>query len=194
MENDDLRVAPPGEGETFERQNPAMGEHQAVCCQIHNLGHQEYQGKASLSPKCVIIFELDQKMEGGKVDGKPFVISQEFPMYLSKDSKLRTFLGSWRGKPFTDEECDNFTLRKLLNKPATLIVIHNTKDGKTYANIASAVPPKAGVIAIPVTYTETPKWITAKQAKQLRPPEIKKAAPKPEGQNMPPQPEDDLPF
>ena len=183
MENDDLMVAPPGKGGDFERQVPSMGEHQAVCCQIHNLGHQEFKGVASLSPKCVLIFELDQKMTGGKVEGKPFVISQKFPMYLSKDSKLRTFLGNWRGKPFSDEECENFSLKKGLGKPATLIVIHTTKDGKTYANIAAPAPAKAGN-TVPLTYTETPKWVIEDQAKQVRKPDMQsKNAPAPSEDN-----------
>ena len=197
METDNLRVPPPGEDSGFERQLPAMGEHQAVCCQIHNLGHQEYQGQASLSPKCVVIFELEQKMSGGKLDGKPFVISEEFPMYLSKDSKLRTFLGNWRStpaapRPMTDEECKDFTLRKVLNIPATLIVVHKTKGDRTFANIAGIAPAKPGAPRVPVSYTETPKWVSDKQAKQCRPPERQKAAPKVAA--TPSTYETDLPF
>lgn len=182
MENDNLKVAPPGEGGDFERQLPSTGNHQAVCCQIHNLGHQEFNGQASFSPKCVFIFELEQKMQGGKMDGKPFVISEEFPMYLSKDSKLRAFLGNWRStptapRPMTDDECKDFTLRKVLGQSCTLTVIHKTKGLKTFANIAGIAPPSGP--KIPVTYTETPKWITDKIAKQVRPPERQAAQPKP---------------
>lgn len=186
---DPLAVPPPGED--FDKELPSAGEHQAVCCQIHNLGYQEYQGKVSPSPKCVLIFELAEKMKNGENAGRSFVLSEQFNMFLGKDGKLRTFLESWRGATFTEEQLSNFTLRNLLSKPATIMVVHEPKKNKPgmRAKIAGVAKPKGP--AFPPTYNDVPKWVTETQAKQVRGP----ARSSPTPSTPPPAPDDgELPF
>ncbi len=155
-------------GGNFEKELPAVGEHQAVCCQIHNLGFQEYKGKVSPSPKCVLVFELDEKLKNGEYAGKPMIMSENYNMFMGPDSKLRKALESWRGKAYTPDAADGFTLRQVLHKPCTLMVAHEKKqDGTMKAKIVGIIPPKGPAVA--VTYTETPQWILDTQAKAVQP-------------------------
>ena len=178
------------DGSEYVRENPTMGEHQAVCSQIHNIGHQLYQGKPSISPKVVILFELDQKMAEGKFAGNQMLTSKEFAMYFGKDNDLRKFVSDWRGQPLTDDEAKDFSLSKLIGKPCTLIIVHNTgKNGKVYANIAGIAKAKKDAPVVAVTHTDIPEWIEKKKAAQV-------AAPVKAGATIsaPPPDDSDLPF
>lgn len=192
QDNYDPLAVPPDawEKNSFEKELATIGEHQAVCSQIHNLGYQDFNGKISPSPKIAFIFEIDQKIKEGDFAGKPLLMTQEFLLYMAEGSKLRTFLENWRGRPFTQDEAQGFTLRTALRKPCTLLVTHDRKkDGTPKAKIAGIGPAKGPAIA-PVI-TEIPKFISDKIAAQKQPP-IKRAM-APAG-GPPPQGEDDLPF
>lgn len=170
LQADDLAISPSTEM-AFTRELPKIGAHQAVCAQIHNVGYQLYQGQVQASPQCVMIFEIGQKMVGGAMDGKQMVISENFGMYLSGESKLRKFLNSWRGKAFTDEDLKSFTLRNLLGKHCTLIITHEPKkNGGMCAKIKGIAPAEKGGEPVLVTYTEVPKWVQEKKAAAVQPP------------------------
>jgi hypothetical protein len=191
---DDLKV-PYSEGADFVREVPTMGEHQAVCSQIHNIGHQTYSGEVSISPKVALIFEIDQKLTGGKLDGHQMTVSREFAMYFGKDNDFRKFIEQWKGKVLTDEEAKDFNLGKLRGVGATLIIVHamgkGKNSGRTYANIAGIAPPKKDAAKVQVTYIDTPDWITKKKAAAVPAP-----AKHGQQQSAPPAPaeEPDLPF
>lgn len=177
------------ENQQFERELPSIGEHQAVCSQIHNLGYQEYNGQVSSNPKAAFIFELDEKLKEGKLAGTPMFMVVEFQIYMGEGSKLRTFLENWRNKAFKPEEAQGFTLRSALGKGCTLLVTHDRKkDGTPKAKIAGIAPAKGATPAI--TLKEIPKWIVEKQEKQVKPKQRAMAS-----AGGPPQAEeDDLPF
>ena len=160
----------PGEGGNFTKELVSAGAHHAVCCQLHNVGYQMYQGKVSLSPKAIIVFEVDQKMTGGKMAGEPMVLSETFPMFMGEGSKLRKMLEGWRGKPYSAEELKNFTIGGIVNRPCTLLVVHEKKksDGTMRAKIAGVLPAQ-GPGWVP-TYTEMPEWIAKEKANQVPPP------------------------
>lgn len=158
----------PGEG-NFTKELITAGAHHAVCCQIHNVGYQMYQGKVSLSPKAIVIFEVDQKMTGGKMAGQPMVISESYGMFMAEGSKLRKALEGWRGKPYTADELKSFSLGIIHRRPCTLLIIHEKKkDGTMKAKIAGILP--AQTAGWEPVYTETPEWVLKEKAAQVPPP------------------------
>lgn len=123
---------------------PPAGTHMAVCYRVIDLGTQQgqYMGQAKRQRKIVVSWELsDEKME----DGRPFTVHQRYTLSSHEKSRLRQDLEAWRGAPFKDSDFgpDGFHLAKLLDVPCMLTIIHEAKDGNTYANIrAIAKPPK----------------------------------------------------
>ena len=124
-------------GTDFPKAPPGL--HRAVCFQVIDLGHQSivWQGREKWVPKVLISWELtDELMD----DGRPFAVSQRFTLSLAETSMLRPMLESWRGRNFTEEELKGFDVQKVLGAPCMLNVVHNTKDGKTYANVGAVTP------------------------------------------------------
>lgn len=121
-------------GSDFEK-TPA-GNHIGVCYMVCDLGDQdvEYQGKAKVMRKVRVSWELPGELMS---DGRPFSISKKYTLSLSEKANLRADLESWRGRPFTDEELEGFDLFNVLGKACMVNVIHETSNGKTYANVAS---------------------------------------------------------
>lgn len=159
----------PGEGGGFNKELITAGAHHAVCCQIHNVGHQVYKNEVSLSPKAIIVFELDQKMTGGKMAGQPMVISESYPMFMGENSKLRKAMEGWRGRPYAPEELKGFSLSPIHKRPCVLLIIHEKKkDGTMKAKIAGILPAQSA--GWEPTYTETPEWILKEKAAQVPPP------------------------
>jgi hypothetical protein len=174
--HDEFYIAPPDpNAPKTQHELITIGMHQAVCCQIHNLGFQSFKGGApSLSPKCALIFEVDQKMSSGTLAGKPMVIAKTFPMFMGNNAKgaasaLKVFIQGWRGRPLTEAELQNFSLRQVLSRPCILMIAHVPKlDGTMKADIVSILPAPPGVGWAP-TYLEVPKWIADEKARQVYP-------------------------
>lgn len=126
--NDDFEMVP-------------AGNHLAICYRVIDLGFhsEEWQGKAiGDRPKVRIVWELPQELMN---DGRPFSISAKFGNSLNKKAKLRGFLESWRGRPFTDEELGGFNISSLLGVPCLLSIIHepSKKDpSRIWANVTAA--------------------------------------------------------
>lgn len=130
---------PKNEGADFAP--PPAGTHVAVCYRLIDLGTQktEYQGETKTQRKIMLSWELaDELME----DGRPFTVSKRYTLSSHEKSTLRAHLEAWRGKAFTEAELDptnpaGFNIKNILGKGCLLSVVHNTKDGKTYANVGS---------------------------------------------------------
>lgn len=120
--------------ESREFQNPSTGPVSAVLIQIVDLGTQKttWQGEEKFAKKVKFIFEIDEQMN----DGRPFTVNRDFTASLHEKSALRTFLESWKGQKFSDEELGKFDPKSLLGKACTLNLV-TSKDGK-YVNIDSA--------------------------------------------------------
>ncbi|HLP41240.1 MAG TPA: hypothetical protein VK465_07010 [Fibrobacteria bacterium] len=178
---------------------PSIGMHQAVCAQVHSLGFQVFKGQVSFSPKCVFVFELDEKMKEGQMAGKPFVISERHGQYMGKPGKssnLRRFLEKWKGKEYTEEEAKATNIKKCEGQPCTLMIDHEPKDGGGFrAKIVGISRRDSSKPLVPITYTEVPKWIVEEKAKAVPPPnQQRQAQPQTAPAGVPPQAEDDLPF
>lgn len=149
----------------------------ARCYQIVDLGHQttSFEGEVKVVPQVRITWELAELME----DGRPFSISREYTASFGPKANLRKMLEAWRGRPFTTEELNSFSLENVLGAPCMLSVIHKpSKDGtKVYANVGSVVAlPKGMPCPEPVNppvkfdignfdeavFNAFPEWLRAK--------------------------------
>jgi len=162
------------------------GTHIARCCKVIDLGTQKSDGQygVKIQEKILIMWELPTELRVFKEENgpEPFVVSKEYTAGLSEKSNLRADLQSWRGRPFTTEELEGFSVAKLVGAACTLGIVH--KPGKkdpsqVYANISSLSPVMKGMncpqaIIPPVLYEiemgknevfqSLPEWIQNKIA------------------------------
>jgi hypothetical protein len=127
--------------QTFEL--PPSGSLPARCCHVIDLGTQavEFQGERKHARKISIAWQLDER----RSDGTPFILSRRFTASLHEKAALRAFLESWRGRPFTPEELSGFNLRRLINAPCLLNIVHAERSGNTFAEIRSIAPLPKGM-------------------------------------------------
>lgn len=111
------------------------GTHAAVCIDVVDLGVLEvtYNGKTKKQHKINIVWQIDEDRD----DGKPFFVRKRYTLSLHEKAGLRKDLESWRGRAFTEQELEGFDVELLISVPCLLNLIHATKDGSTYANVAS---------------------------------------------------------
>lgn len=124
------------------------GMHRAVCYRFVDLGTQtfEYKGETKRQRKVLLSWELVDTEEEFEVDGqtirRPFTIHKKFTWSMHEKGNLRPFLEAWRGKRFKDEDlaAGGFDAQRLIGAPCYMQVMHNEKDDRVYANIASINP------------------------------------------------------
>ncbi len=109
------------------------GTHAAVCVDVVDLGMLKvsFGGKEKEQHKVRIVWQIDEDRD----DGKPFQVQRRYTLSLHEKAALRKDLEAWRGRVFTDAELEGFDVETLLSVPCLLSVVHNTRDGDTYANI-----------------------------------------------------------
>jgi hypothetical protein len=111
-----------------------------------------------------VVFEVEKQRD----DGTPYCVwSKNFTPTLNEKSNLRKFLRSLYGRDLTKQEMEDFDTESLVGKGAQLVVVHEFKDGETYANIAACTPDKSGT-----TLTASGKYVRVKD----RPPKDGQAA------------------
>lgn len=118
------------------------GVHKARCVAVIDLGTQHNKRFDKLKHEIRLSFETPESLhvfteEKGK---EPFLISRTFTASLMERANLRTFLKAWRGRDFTPEELEGFEIGKVVGAPCQLVVAHETKGDKTYANITAILP------------------------------------------------------
>ena len=119
------------------------GVHDAVCCDVADLGVVEttWQGETKSQHKVRLVWQLATKME----DGRPFSIGRRYGLTLHEKSSLFKDLKTWFGKA----PPDNLDLEKLIGQNCQVVVVHNERDGSTYANVQSVL--KAGKAKLKVS-------------------------------------------
>ena len=138
----------------------------AVCCDVF-LKEQpnKYKGQVNargqvdtretVTKMCVSFITTEQIEIDGKM--KPRYASAWFTASWGTTdypSNARDFVKTWQPK-ITDANIAKLDTEKLVGLPAWLTIVHNVgKDGKTYANVKSAVMPPPGQPAplIPVDF------------------------------------------
>ena len=69
-------------------------------------------------------------------DGKPMTIGRRYTFSLHEKAALRKHMEQWLGRSFDEAEVKlGYDIGNRLGKGCTLVVSHNTKGDKTYANI-----------------------------------------------------------
>jgi hypothetical protein len=153
----------------FER-IPA-GTHQAVCYAVWDLGYQKtvWNGQEKVQRKVVISWEIDKKITNeGEYKGKRFVISNRYTLSLSEKANLRKHLESWSGKSFKEYEQTGYDLEQLIGKNCLLNIVHEEKNGKTYANISGVMAVPAGTNPLVAENgTEPPDWVKKIQSEAI---------------------------
>ena len=158
------------------------GTHAAICDMMVDLGMQD-GGTYGPKHKVYIRFQIPSvRIEGeynGETYNRPAVTGIQLTVSLSKNSNMRPLLESWRGKKFTAEELREFDVTKVAGVPALINIVHEEKDGKTYANIASIMPlpkemPKPVLEGEVIVhddehdrYDDLPEWLQKKIDDQL---------------------------
>jgi hypothetical protein len=127
--------------------------HLAVCYRLIDLGTQqsEWNGKVLRQHKIMLSWELPNAlMTEGENTGKPFTFHQRYTYSSSDMSNLRQDLEAWRGIPFTDADFQKFDLGVLLSKGCLIGIVHESKNGKTYANKSSIMKLPKGMTVPPL--------------------------------------------
>ena len=131
------------------------GLHQAVCCDVIDLGLVKTEWGEK--PKVKLVFQIALFDDNGgelynpdftEVDRR-FEVNRPFGLSLSEKSLLRPFLEAWRGRKFTKEELSGFDLENLIGANCQVQIIHNITDqGRTFSNIQAIVPLGRGMAKI----------------------------------------------
>lgn len=127
-------------GGSFE---PApAGAHGAVCIDVVDMGMvtSAFNGKDKVQHKIRIGWEIDEEIPSGDRQGQRFTVWRRYTASLHEKSSLRKDLASWRGRDFTFDELAGFDVEKLIGVPCMIGVVHDVREGKTYANVSSVMP------------------------------------------------------
>lgn len=119
------------------------GTYVARCFKVIDLGTSmvEYLGEAKKQHKISVSWELlDDKVRMD--DGRPYAIGKTYTLSLHEKSSLYKDLVAWRGKSFTPEELDGFDIKNILGAYCMVQVIHETREGKTYAKMSTIMSTK----------------------------------------------------
>jgi hypothetical protein len=121
------------------------GTHCAVCCDVIDIGVVEvtFQNKTRKQHKVAICWQIAEDMD----DGKPFLVRRRYTLSLHEKSSLRRDLESWRGRAFTHTELEAFDVENLLSAGCLLNIIHESRNGSTFANVASIMKLPKGMQA-----------------------------------------------
>ena len=112
-----------------------------------------------------VVFEVDME----KSDGSRYCVwSRRMTPTIGEKSNLRKFIRGLYGRDLTKPEMANYDTEVLVGMGAQLVVVHEHKDGETYANIAACTPDKSGTPLKP-----SGKYVRIKD----RPPKDGQAAP-----------------
>lgn len=113
------------------------GQFRSVCCDVVDLGIVTtlWNGREKKQHKIYVSFQIETI---DPENNKPFLVSERFTLSLHKKARLRSFLESWRGRPYTDPEIRaGIDVEKMIDACALLQIVHVDRNGTTYANIQS---------------------------------------------------------
>lgn len=116
---------------------PDEGLHSAVLVDAVDIGTVETPWGPK--QKVSLLFELESVDESNK----QFIVGKRFTRSLNEKASLRKFLEKWKGSKYTPAELQaGIDLEDLVGMSATLFIIHNETEERTYANIESILPYK----------------------------------------------------
>jgi len=130
------------------------GTHAARCYQVIDLGTHTTDGQYGTKThrKIRISWELPDELHTfiAEKGPEPFAMSKTYNFLMGDKATLRKDLESWRGRAFTEDDLDTFTIDKLIGSTCLLNVVHEVKAAGTYANVLGISPlPKAMKATMP---------------------------------------------
>lgn len=130
------------------------GLHQAVCCDVVDLGVVE--GKFGPKRKLKIVWQLESRNE----KGERFQVRASYTQSLAEKSNLRHALEAWRGRPFSQEELRAFDVERLIGANCQMQVAHRVSQstGRTYANPMALLPLAKGMKKMTPENYEREPW------------------------------------
>ncbi len=133
----------------------AAGVYMAVCVGVIDLGEQYSELFKNYSNKVKFVWALPSELQ--EIDGKKEEkqLSREFSVATKQTCKLRTFLSSWNGKAYSDDEYLELDMFDQVGKPCMLNVVIG--ESGEYANVDSVMPIPNGIPA-PTTTTPFFTW------------------------------------
>lgn len=158
----------------------AQGIHHAVCYSLFDLGTQFSEAFGNWSHKILLCWEFPEERIKIRKEDKdldlPRATSKEYTLSLGTKANLRKDLETWRGRAFTADELSGFDVKNILGKNCQIQIIHQAKNDKVYANVASITPLMKGISVKtpenPIRYFAfgdggeipegTPEWIIKK--------------------------------
>ena len=131
------------------------GVYIGICVGVIDLGEQFSEKFKNYRNEVQIVWELVG--ETVEVDGeqKPRQLSRTFSITSSKKSNLRSFISSWNGVQYTDDQFGDLDMFDQIGRACQLNVVLN--DTGEYANVDSVIPLPKGYKA-PVTDTAPIRW------------------------------------
>lgn len=131
------------------------GVYIAVCIGVIDLGEQYSDLYKSYSNKVKFVWAIpgEQIEIEGKMEERQ--LSREFSIAQKSTSKLRTFLSSWNGRTYTDDEYADLELFDQLGKACQLNVVLSASG--EYANVDGIMPLPKGMPA-PSSRTDMMVW------------------------------------
>lgn len=118
---------------TTTNEIPDEGRHHVRITQVKELGMiQTLEG-----PKEKLLVAMDTKQPDKQ--GNPRKLYKRFNKTIHAKSALRKFVRSVTG----EEPGSEFDLENLLGREFDVLVEHNEREGKTYANVTAIIRPKA---------------------------------------------------
>lgn len=129
---------------------PPTGTFPARCYQMIHIGtiDEEYKGNKKTINKVRLGFELptERKVFNPDKGEQPYVISQDYTLSMSKKSKLKSVLESWRGIEFSKEEMSGFDITELIGSSCLITIAHKVSEsGSQYAQITNVTQPIRGM-------------------------------------------------
>lgn len=116
------------------------GLHQAVCCDVIDLGVVE--GKFGAKHRIEIRWLINELNDEGRL----YMVTKKYTASLNEKASLRQDLEAWRGKKFTKDDLKGFDVEQLLGVNCQIQVVHVTlDDGRTFANVKAVVPLMKGM-------------------------------------------------
>ncbi len=133
-------IATAGDSRTY---TPAPeGTHQAVCVDVIDKGQLPNTFKPGTTQhKIDVAWQINELRD----DGKRHLVYKRYTLSLNEKASLRHDLESWRGKKFTRDEEMGFDVESVIGANGLVNVQHNTREGKTYANVTSVMPLMKGM-------------------------------------------------
>jgi len=177
-----------------EYEKPPLGMIQAVCVFFHDIGTQrgEYMGEPTVRKQVIVTWELAEKITTGEFTGKPFLMSKYYTQSLSEKATLRKDLENWRGKTFTEDELNGFSLKKIIGANCFL----NLTENKNKRVVISAITPlPKGVQPISITDAiPTEKFLAWIDRERAKSDEMRSDNPASHVSGEEPARQDDMPF